>query len=210
RSASASSIRVSATGTRTGWDAGVGAGCATPNTVASAGPVAVGSSVSAVASLLSLPSASKWTLPWLAIDPLASAAIVASMPMVTLPPAGMVPFQVTVPPASAAVPLLAVADTPVTWAGSTSTNSSPALSPCARLPLLASTTVQMTVPPGRKSPDTVLLADSDAPPASTTTSALVSKPLLPGTGSTANTDAMLPVVATVPDGASGGTVQSLV
>ena len=65
------------------------------------------------------------------------------MVIVTEPPAGMAPFQVTVlvPVFATAVPLDAVAETSASSGGRTSVNSSPGLSPWAPGPPLLSVTV---------------------------------------------------------------------
>ena len=75
--------------------------------------------------------------------PAADALMVAVMVIVTEPPAGMAPFQVTVLVATVAtgVPLVAVAETRVRSAGRTSVSSLPGLSAWAPAPLLVSVTV---------------------------------------------------------------------
>lgn len=81
---------------------------------------------------------------WFAIVvPLVPVLTSAWIVMVTLPPPAMAPFHVTVfvPAFATAVPLLAVALTSVSDAGSTSVNSLPGLSVCAMLPEFVRTIV---------------------------------------------------------------------
>ena len=104
-------------------------GFGTSNAVGSAAPGSPGSSVRTVASLSPSASASTWAVPWLeTVVPAAAARIVASIPMVTEPPAGMDPFQLTTLPTWPAVPLEAVTAVTASVAGTVSVNSSPELS----------------------------------------------------------------------------------
>src|SRR4051812_40271761 len=75
------------------------------------------------------------------------------------------PFQVTVLVAAVAVavPLVALADTSVSCAGSTSVSSAPGLSAWVLGPALVSVTTYVTVPPGVNVPDTVFVAESVEP-----------------------------------------------
>ena len=83
-------------------------------------------------------------MPWFdTVVPAAAGRMVAVMVIVTVPPAGIVAFQVTVLVAvvATAVPELAEAETSERVEGSTSSNSFPGLSACVPVPPLASVTV---------------------------------------------------------------------
>ena len=118
---------------------------ATANVVGFCPPGSAGSSVSVTASFVPLPSASYAMVPWLVIGmPTAvPSTIVAVIVIVTELFAAIEPLQVTVfvPIVATAVPLVAVADTRASCAGSTSVNSLPGLSIWPKAELFESTTV---------------------------------------------------------------------
>src|SRR6266545_1337292 len=109
-----------------------------------AAPATPGSSVCAVDSLVPLPSESKARVALFeTVWPPAAGRMVAVMVIVTEPPAGIAPFQVTVLVAvvATAVPLVAVAETSASSGGRTSMSSLPGLSAWAPGPLLLRTIV---------------------------------------------------------------------
>src|SRR5579872_297680 len=109
-----------------------------------AAPGIAGSSVCRVVSLVPLPSESYEIVPWFeTVVPAAAGLTVAVMVIVTVPAAGIAPFQVTVlvPTVATAAPLVAAAETRARVGGRTSVNSFPGLSACAPLPLLVSVIV---------------------------------------------------------------------
>jgi len=97
----------------------------TPKTVGSDAPPTLGSSVGTVALFTPSLLLSNETVPWLlTVVPWVPLLMVAVMVMVTLPPSGASePSQLTVLPAVAAVPDVAVALTRVSPAGRVSVNS---------------------------------------------------------------------------------------
>jgi hypothetical protein len=105
---------------------------------------------------------------------------VAVIVIVTLPPAGTAPFQVTVlvPIVATAVPLVAFALTSVRPAGRTSVNSSPGLSPEAEEPEFEIVIVYVTVPPAANVPLAVFVAEINAAPTVKTVGSL--EPPTPG------------------------------
>ena len=113
-----------------------GSSRAIAKTLGSAGPGAAGLSIRILASLLPSPFESKAIVLWLSICPYAVESTVALIVIVTFPPTGMVPFQLTTPPASLAVPDVAATKTELIRIGTTSTNSSPRLSFCVPGPPL--------------------------------------------------------------------------
>jgi hypothetical protein len=148
-------------------------------------PATPGSSVSAVASLVPFPSLSKEIVPWfVTVDTIGAGRIVAVIVMVTDPLAGKLPFQVTVfvPVLATAVPLVADAETRASFAGRTSVNSLPGLSPCVPVPPFVSVTVYVTFVPTAKLPATVFVPDTEAPGGGEIVSLSVAE-LLPGVGS---------------------------
>lgn len=89
-------------------------------------------------------------------------SIVAVMVIVTVPRAGMLPFQVTVFVAivATALPELAVAETRCSCDGRTSVSSLPLLSACVAGPLLDSVIVYVTVLPGVNVPLTLFVPET--------------------------------------------------
>src|SRR5690349_9346275 len=130
---------------RAGTPATLAGAAATRNAVGLPAPGCVVSSLEPVASLVPLPSASKLMVAWLLTEvPTGTLALMSAwMVIVTVPPAGIEPFHVTVfvPTFATAVPELAVAEMSVSCDGNTSVISLPGLFDCAAGPALEMTTV---------------------------------------------------------------------